>query len=103
MVASTSPSQDFPSGILSLQIHQLSGLEFERFNKPLNETEEDQDGCDDLPSSYCTVILNHQSIFKTRTKPKSSEPFFNAGTERFIRDVSILTGMCELIHRADDP
>jgi hypothetical protein len=26
-------------------------------------------------------------VFKTRTKPKNSKPFFNAGCERFIRDV----------------
>lgn len=89
MVASTCPSQEFPAGILSLQIHQLSGVEFEHMNKPRDATEGEQDTVaesDDLPSSYCTVILNHQSIFKTRTKPKTSEPFFNAATERFIRD-----------------
>lgn len=80
-------------GILSLQIHQISGLEFEQINKPRDESDISDDtaaGSDDLPSSYCTVILNHQKIFKTRTKPKSSEPFFNAGTERFIRDVSLM-------------
>lgn len=48
-------------------------------------TEEEEEG-DDLPSAYCTVILNHQKVFKTRTKPKNSKPFFNAGCERFIRD-----------------
>lgn len=39
-----------------------------------------------MPSAYCNVILNHQKIFRTRTKPKNSKPFFNAGCERFIRD-----------------
>ncbi|KAL8729429.1 MAG: hypothetical protein Q9166_004738 [cf. Caloplaca sp. 2 TL-2023] len=89
MVASTTPSQDSPMGILSLQIHQISGLELERINKPQIEDEMESDtaeGSDDLPSSYCTVILNHQKIFRTRTKPKSSNPFFNAGTERFVRN-----------------
>ena len=47
--------------------------------------EEEQEG-DDLPSSYCHIILNHTKIFRSRTKPKNSQPFFNAGTERFIRD-----------------
>ncbi|KAI4171605.1 MAG: hypothetical protein LQ348_006907 [Seirophora lacunosa] len=91
MIAATSPSQDFPMGILSLQIHQISDLEYEQINKARDEDDTADDtvaGSDDLPSSYCTVILNHQKIFKTRTKPKSSEPFFNAATERFIRDVS---------------
>lgn len=41
---------------------------------------------DDLPSAYCTIILNHQKIYKTRTKPKNAKPFFNAGCERVIRD-----------------
>lgn len=31
--------------------------------------------------------MNHQKVFKTRTKPKNSKPFYNAGCERFIRDL----------------
>ncbi|KAL8997854.1 MAG: hypothetical protein Q9169_002936 [Polycauliona sp. 2 TL-2023] len=91
MVASTHPLPNSPAGILSLQIHQITGLGLERINKPRSDEETEGDaaeGSDELPSSYCTVILNHQKIFKTRTKPKSSTPFFNAGTERFVRDVS---------------
>ncbi|CAI4217634.1 unnamed protein product [Parascedosporium putredinis] len=30
--------------------------------------------------------MNHAQIYRTRTKPKSAQPFFNAGTERFVRD-----------------
>lgn len=92
MIASTRPLQDSPSGILSIQIHQISGLELEKTHRQENDgdmasdTAEDQK--DDLPSSYCTVILNHQRVFKTRAKPKNSDPFFNAGTEQFVRDVS---------------
>ncbi|KAL9629298.1 MAG: hypothetical protein Q9204_005351 [Flavoplaca sp. TL-2023a] len=91
MIAATHPLHDSPTGILSLQIHQITGLELELINKPRDDEEMGSDtaeGSDELPSSYCTVILNHQKIFKTRTKPKSSTPFFNAGTERFVRDVS---------------
>lgn len=90
MVASTQPLRDSPTGILSLQIHQITGLELEQINKPRDDegTEGDTvEGSDELPSSYCTVILNHQKIFETRTKPKTSNPFFNASTERFVRDV----------------
>lgn len=47
------------------------------------EIEEDEDKS---PSAYCTIIVNDQLIYKTRTKPFSSRPYFNAGTERFIRD-----------------
>ncbi|KAL8871578.1 MAG: hypothetical protein Q9174_002619 [Haloplaca sp. 1 TL-2023] len=90
MIASTSPLINSPSGILSVQIHQISGLELEKISKQEDEGAAEIDDAerqkDDLPSSYCTVILNHQKIFQTRTKPKSSQPFFNAGTERFIRD-----------------
>lgn len=91
MIAAAPPLQQFPMGVLSLQIHQITGLGLEQINKPRGEDDTADDAAtesDDLPSSYCTVILNHQKIFKTRTKPKNSEPYFNAGTERFIRDVS---------------
>ncbi|KAL9590471.1 MAG: hypothetical protein Q9203_000750 [Teloschistes exilis] len=90
MIASTRPLEHYPSGILSIQIHHISGLQLEKINK----SEEDEsipddtvEGHGDLPSSYCTIILNHRKIFRTRTKPKNSEPFFNAGTERFVRDL----------------
>jgi hypothetical protein len=90
MIATPPPSQ-YPSGILSVQIHQITGLELESLNKSKvaekeNESDEQEEG-DDLPSSYCNIIINHQKVFKTRTKPKNSKPFFNAGCERFIRDI----------------
>lgn len=88
MIISTSPLEDYPTGIFSIQIHQITGLEFERINKSQTKGDEgdDTEEGNDLPSSYSTVILNHQTVFKTRTKPKNPNPFFNAGTERFIRD-----------------
>jgi hypothetical protein len=90
LIITTPPPKHYPSGILSIQIHQITGLELEAINKnkesKKEEESDEQEEGDDLPSSYCTVILNHQKIFKTRTKPKNSKPFFNAGCERFIRD-----------------
>jgi len=91
LIIASPPSEDYPSGILSIQIHQITGLELETLNKQKDSanaeaTDEEEEG-DGLPSSYCTIILNHKKIFKTRTKPKNSKPFFNAGCERFIRDV----------------
>lgn len=88
MIISTPPLQEYPTGIFSIQIHQITGLEFEKIKKRQSEGDEgdDTEGGNDLPSSYATVILNHQTIFKTRTKPKNPNPFFNAGTERLIRD-----------------
>jgi hypothetical protein len=92
LIISSPPSNDYPSGILSIQIHNITGLELERLrkNRSQDDTEADKEDeaeeASDLPSSYCTIILNHQKIYKTRTKPKNAKPFFNAGTERFIRD-----------------
>ncbi|KAE9993385.1 hypothetical protein EG327_005372 [Venturia inaequalis] len=90
IIIATPPLKDFPSGILSIVVHQITGLELEAINKnqvAKQETDSDEkEEDDDLPSSFCTIILNHQKIFKTRTKPKNAKPFFNAGCERFIRD-----------------
>ena len=89
MIISTSPLHDHPTGIFSIQIHNITGLEFEKINKNQahsDEGDENPEGSEDLPSSYATIIINHQTVFKTRTKPKNCKPFFNAGTERFIRD-----------------
>lgn len=63
------------------------------------EVEEDSD----LPSGYCTVVLNDEpvrgllakarntltgywQIYRTRTKPMTATPFFNASTEQFVAD-----------------
>ncbi len=90
MIISSPPSNFYPSGIFSIQIHQITGLEFEKLNKNrqslVDDDSDEEEGAGDLPSSYCTVILNHQKVFKTRTKPKNSKPFFNAGTEHLVRD-----------------
>ncbi|KAF4534871.1 Meiotically up-regulated gene 190 protein [Lasiodiplodia theobromae] len=90
LLISSPPTQEYPSGILSITIHQITGLELEPINKNKAskheaDSDEEQEG-DDLPSSYCTIIINHGKVFRTRTKPKNSQPFFNAGCERFIRD-----------------
>jgi hypothetical protein len=90
-IINSPPPDQFPSGILSIVIHQITGLELEAINKnesSKHDVESDgQEGEDDLPSSYCTIVLNHQQIYKTRTKPKNSKPFFNAGCERFVPDI----------------
>ncbi|KAF2454938.1 meiotically up-regulated gene 190 protein [Lineolata rhizophorae] len=90
LLISCPPPEEYPSGILSIQIHQITGLEVEKPTKGAADqkdsaSDEEEEG-DDLPSAYCTVILNHKKIYRTRTKPKNSKPFFNASTERFISD-----------------
>ena len=84
------PPEEFASGIFSIQIHNITGLQVQILQKQEGNDgegeDEDEETQADLPSSYATIILNHQKIFRTRTKPKNAKPFFNAGTERFIKD-----------------
>ncbi|TRM62429.1 hypothetical protein BD626DRAFT_499201 [Schizophyllum amplum] len=86
IIAGTTPSEDFPSGILSFNIEQIIGLEIPDTRKGHPGEGAEEEESDNLPSGYCTVMLNHERIYKTRTKLKSNKPYFNAGTERFIRD-----------------
>ncbi|RDA89156.1 hypothetical protein CP532_2298 [Ophiocordyceps camponoti-leonardi (nom. inval.)] len=90
MVMSAPPPDDYPSGLLAMQIHNITGLELDKLNK--RQAEDDDEASDEeetgenLPSSYCTIIINHSKTYKTRTKPQNAKPFFNAGCERFVRD-----------------
>ena len=87
MICAAPPPEEFCSGIVSLQVHNATGLEMSSLRKKSKAEEDDDENYeDDLPSPYCTIIINGKILYKTRTKPKNSNPFFNAGTERFIRD-----------------
>ncbi|KAJ8604414.1 hypothetical protein MRB53_041803 [Persea americana] len=92
LINTSPPPDEYPMGILSIQIHQIVGLgitpmhEQSRNNEEGETDEEINEDADDLPDSYCNIILNHTKIYKTRTKPRSANPYFNAGSERFIRD-----------------
>ncbi|OIW26637.1 hypothetical protein CONLIGDRAFT_634886 [Coniochaeta ligniaria NRRL 30616] len=89
MIISAPPPDDLRSGIVSIQIHNITGLETAKLNKKSSKDEDREDEAeqsDELPDSYCTIIMNHQQVYRTRTKPKNAKPFFNAGTERFVRD-----------------
>lgn len=94
MIAASPASEDYPSGVLSIHIHQAEGVELEKLNKnrdqdPADDEEEEEQG-DDLPSCYCSILLNHRLIFKTRTKPKNSNPFVSSSTS------TIKHGKCDL-------
>ncbi|POR37489.1 hypothetical protein TPAR_02309 [Tolypocladium paradoxum] len=90
MIISAPPPDDYHSGLFSLQIHNVTGLGLEKLSKRQADddeaAEDEEETGESLPSSYCTVIVNHSKTFKTRTKPQNAKPFFNAGCERFIRD-----------------
>ncbi|OTA03746.1 hypothetical protein A9Z42_0042300 [Trichoderma parareesei] len=89
MIISAPPPDGYPSGIFSLQIHNITGLEVQQLSKNQNDKDgnaSDEETGEGLPSAYCTVIINHKKTYRTRTKPQNTKPFFNANCERFIRD-----------------
>ncbi|KAI0672484.1 hypothetical protein C8Q78DRAFT_1027516 [Trametes maxima] len=89
---------EWPSGIVSVQVHEIRDLAVKTMGKERKggkgrEGEKGQDDGDSaqeegegLPSSYCTISLNDELVYETRVKPITSSPMFNAGTERFVRD-----------------
>lgn len=111
MIISAPPPQEFPSGILSVQVHNITGLEVQKLRKRDSKNgdsdiEEETETDDDMPDSYCNIILNHKKIYRTRTKPKNSKPFFNAATERFVRDwrnSEVIVAVRDAREREDDP
>ncbi|EKM56734.1 uncharacterized protein PHACADRAFT_207924 [Phanerochaete carnosa HHB-10118-sp] len=97
----TPPDPEWPSGILSVQVHEIRGLGIKKEGREMNvaktggsrEGEKGQDEeaqeveeAEGLPSSYCTISLNDELAYQTRVKPITSTPIFNAGTERFVKD-----------------
>ncbi|KAF2143249.1 uncharacterized protein K452DRAFT_247647 [Aplosporella prunicola CBS 121167] len=97
-VQHTPPDPLWPSGICSIVVHQIVNLELENIKgtqgsrngkeyepaKPYGENTEEEG--DKLPTSYCTILYNDELVYRTRAKAVSSQPIFNAGTERFMRD-----------------
>lgn len=75
IIAGSKPTQEWPSGILSIKVEQINGLEVEKIKQSGVEEGGEDEESDDLPSAYCTVIINHQRVYKTRTKLKTNKPF----------------------------
>ena len=89
----TPPDPERPSGILSVIVKHIAGLENREVEKGVKGIEREGAAGQDvsatspkLPSSYCELILNDNLVFKTRVKQYSNMPFFNAGTEVFVGD-----------------
>lgn len=81
ITSQTPPTRDWPAGILSVRIEQINGLEMDnprqsgsKGTKFGEDGVEDEEG-DDLPSPYCTIIINHVKVYKTRTKMKANNPY----------------------------
>lgn len=96
------PKRELRSGILSIIIHQINNLERQNLkgasgSKKKRETTAGQDTDapeeegPNLPNSYCEIFLNDNMLYKTRTKMYTSMPFFEAGTEVFVRDWTTAT------------
>ncbi|TFK23531.1 hypothetical protein FA15DRAFT_705421 [Coprinopsis marcescibilis] len=84
------PSLRYPSGIMAVRIEQITGLEIPNIKGSGVKGEEEQGGDgeegNDLPSAYCTVVINHRKVYRTRTKMKEGNPYLDAKTEKFVRD-----------------
>ncbi|SPQ27673.1 dd72ee82-fbca-4bc3-8468-06269e0ff8fc [Thermothielavioides terrestris] len=120
-VVHTPPDPLWPSGILSVVVHQIvnlelenvkgsrggrrtGGREYEPARAEAGEIKEEQGKR--LPSAYCTVLINDELVYKTRTKVVSSRPIFEAGTERFVRDwrsCIVTVTVRDSRHRQHDP
>lgn len=98
-VQHTPPDPLWPSGVCSIVVHQIVNLELENIAgsnpkkakgreyepaKPYGEAKAEEGK--ELPTSYCTILYNDELVYRTRSKAVSSQPIFNAGTERFVRD-----------------
>lgn len=108
MIISAPPPENYPSGLFSLQIHNITGLELEKLSKDPKESDnkEEEESGEGLPSAYCTVIINHKKQFKTRTKPQNAKPFYNAGCERFVgdwRDCEVMVSVRDARIDEEDP
>ncbi|KAL0947477.1 hypothetical protein HGRIS_013582 [Hohenbuehelia grisea] len=97
IISSLPPPPDWPSGILSIRVEQIDGLEVEKVRASGDDAVRDMEGeadsgdeggggDDKVPSPYCVIMINHERVYKTRTKMVTGKPYFDAGTERFIKD-----------------
>ncbi|WVN84973.1 uncharacterized protein L203_100110 [Cryptococcus depauperatus CBS 7841] len=94
-------NNDRPSGVLHFHIHQCLDLESESTSGTYSSRPHQDSGGPpalahltdrtamenpDPPSAYCEVHLNDKMVYKTRTKEVTPSPYFNAVSERFVRD-----------------
>ncbi|KAL1405327.1 hypothetical protein Q8F55_008956 [Vanrija albida] len=91
----TRPDPHWPSGVLSIVLHQVNNLERqhlegksgkEREGEAGQDTDDPSEQTENLPSGYGEFIVNDELIYKTRVKQYAINPYFEAGTEVFIRD-----------------
>ncbi|KAF9457692.1 hypothetical protein BDZ94DRAFT_1240598 [Collybia nuda] len=104
IITSTKLTGQWPSGILSLRVEQINGLEVQKVKQSGVEEDGEDEVSDDLPSAYRTVIINHQRVYKTRAKLKSNK-HFDVGTldiQPYVRpslDLAADFASCKLTFR----
>ena len=89
----TPPDPEYPSGILSVIVKFVAGLERRDVEKGVNDKDREGAAGQDvdassskLPCGYCELILNDNLFYKTRVKQYTNMPYFQAGTEVFVRN-----------------
>ncbi|GLB34002.1 putative protein kinase C conserved region 2 (CalB) [Lyophyllum shimeji] len=87
LIAQSKPREEWPTGVLAVKIERIFGLEVQKVKGSgfRDGSEGEDEESEDLPSPYCTVIINHHRVYKTRTKMKTDKPYFNALAERWLR------------------
>ncbi|KAK4332138.1 hypothetical protein RTBOTA2_000307 [Rhodotorula toruloides] len=50
------------------------------------DTDEASEQNGNLPSAYCEIVVNDDLCYRTRVKQYTTFPFYEAGTELFVRD-----------------
>ena len=73
-VRRTPPDPEYPSGVLSVIVHQINNLErqnlrgtsgSDREGAAGQDTDEPSEQSGNLPSSYCEIVINDDLIYKT--------------------------------------
>jgi len=73
-VRRTPPDADYPSGVLSIIVHQINNLERQNLKGTTGADREGNTGQDtddpseqgnNLPSAYCELIVNDDMVYKT--------------------------------------
>lgn len=115
-ISSTTAVSEQVSGVLTIEIHQIVDLKlaptqktFQRHNLMFFHGDLERHMSDDpehSPSAYCNVILNGIFVHRTRTKPISASPIFNAKLDVFVRDwrdSEIIVSVRDRRMQEDDP
>ncbi|WWC90217.1 uncharacterized protein L201_005150 [Kwoniella dendrophila CBS 6074] len=93
-VQKTKPDPKWPSGVLSVILHQINNLERQnlegasgdREGEAGQDTDVPSEQSENLPSGYGEILVNDDMVYKTRVKQYTTNPYFEAGTEVFVRD-----------------